>query len=189
MSRLDRTRKVRLRLYDVTFDQALAALAALYGDREICLLGVHTADGIAHIGPSIYENPEGPVTLLYDVRDFTTRFLDANNSTPRLSYNGLFNSQLPARSPTTTPASLSRAAWIDTLVRVIQETVVPDSWRDNGGDLGSIREVYGTLLITQSPEAHRKIQRVLKNLRKIRAAIDRGDAPKSEGVDLLKDLP
>jgi hypothetical protein len=61
------------------------------------------------------------------------------------------------------------------LVRLIEDTVEVDSWKDNGGSAGAIRELSGRLVITQTPAAHRQI---IKLLRTLRAGISK------EGTDL-----
>jgi hypothetical protein len=49
------------------------------------------------------------------------------------------------------------------------ELIATDSWRDKGGRSGSIRELSGQLIITQTPENHRQILRLLEQLRETRA--------------------
>jgi len=51
------------------------------------------------------------------------------------------------------------------------DNVEPDSWKDNGGDTGSISSspLRAVLLITQTPRAHHKIQAVLDDLRQSRS--------------------
>ena len=53
------------------------------------------------------------------------------------------------------------------LTKYIVDNADPDSWKDNGGDVGSISNgpVKDTLLITQTPETHRKIRKILADLR------------------------
>lgn len=71
-------------------------------------------------------------------------------------------------SPGDDPAQLSRMERIDQIVSLIQENVVPESWRDNGGDTGSISERDGVLLIEQTPQSHRRIARLLSLIRSTR---------------------
>ena len=49
----------------------------------------------------------------------------------------------------------------------ITDNVNTNTWKDNGGDVGSISSspLRAVLLITQTPEAHRQIQSVLDSLR------------------------
>jgi hypothetical protein len=57
----------------------------------------------------------------------------------------------------------------DALKELIQATVWPDSWRDNGGTQGEIHGFEGpglaVLVITQTDEGHEQIERVLAELR------------------------
>jgi len=52
------------------------------------------------------------------------------------------------------------------LTTMIMEAIDPDSWRDAGGEVGSIRSWAGRLIIFQTPENHQKIESLLANLRK-----------------------
>lgn len=57
----------------------------------------------------------------------------------------------------------------DVLKGLIQGTVAPDSWRDNGGTQGEIQGYEGpglaVLVITQTEKVHELIERVLAELR------------------------
>ena len=55
---------------------------------------------------------------------------------------------------------------IETLTRMITEYVAPESWRDNGGTLGSVRDFNGRLMITATPDMHDDIAALLELLRK-----------------------
>ena len=44
------------------------------------------------------------------------------------------------------------------VMELIQDTVAPDSWRDRGGSIGTMREINGQLVVTQNSAAHRQIQ-------------------------------
>ncbi|TVQ54473.1 MAG: hypothetical protein EA377_05370, partial [Phycisphaerales bacterium] len=59
---------------------------------------------------------------------------------------------------------------INQIVDLIYETVDPESWRDRGlGDVGTIEEYGGNLIITQTPGNHRHIEGLLSQLREIRS--------------------
>ncbi|MGH7133329.1 MAG: hypothetical protein ACREJO_15455 [Phycisphaerales bacterium] len=62
-----------------------------------------------------------------------------------------------------------RATRIRKIVDIIERTVDPESWADAGGDVGSIQELNGSLIITTTPKNHREIQGVLAKLREIRS--------------------
>ena len=50
------------------------------------------------------------------------------------------------------------------LVDLITSTVTPESWDHNGG-LGVVRAFRGALVVTHNPNVHRKIERLLNELR------------------------
>ncbi len=54
------------------------------------------------------------------------------------------------------------------LVAGIQKNCATDTWRDNGGTIGSIRETNGQLIITQSSRIHRLIDAYLETLRQVK---------------------
>ena len=58
----------------------------------------------------------------------------------------------------------SHAEAVDRIKKVIMDTVAPDSWRDNGGIVGTIRELNGTLVINQSARNHQAIDALLRQL-------------------------
>src|SRR4051812_10052746 len=62
------------------------------------------------------------------------------------------------------PAATSGNLMVDAVIRLIEDTVMPESWKDNGGATGAIREMNGSLVITQSAEAHEQIARLLDQL-------------------------
>jgi hypothetical protein len=60
--------------------------------------------------------------------------------------------------------NLTRAELVDTLVRLLEDSVFPESWKDNGGDIGSLRETAGLLFIVQSRRGHQAIARLLNQM-------------------------
>ena len=60
----------------------------------------------------------------------------------------------------------------DTLQRIIdliQQTIDPESWREAGGNVGSIQSLHQQLIITQTNTAHGQIRDLLTELRRARA--------------------
>ncbi|NOT01614.1 MAG: hypothetical protein HOP29_13410 [Phycisphaerales bacterium] len=55
------------------------------------------------------------------------------------------------------------------LVSLIRRTIDPDTWRETGGGIGSITEVNGQLVITQTPSGQARIGGLLQKLREQRA--------------------
>ena len=58
---------------------------------------------------------------------------------------------------------------VDAITKLITDTVAPDSWRDVGGSVGSMRELSGQLIVTQTPENQRLLSNLLEQLRETRA--------------------
>jgi hypothetical protein len=75
----------------------------------------------------------------------------------------------PARQDADGAASANSAPSLDEaaegLVRMIQATVGPQSWRDQSWNEGFARPFAGRLVITQTPENYRKIAQLLRSLR------------------------
>jgi hypothetical protein len=54
----------------------------------------------------------------------------------------------------------------DALIRLIQGTIDPTSWRDNGGSIGSIDALGGALVVTESPQNQDAIFALLVAMRR-----------------------
>ena len=50
------------------------------------------------------------------------------------------------------------------VIQIIRETVAPDSWRDAGGNVGSIREINGRLVVAQTETNHAQIAKLLEEI-------------------------
>ena len=53
---------------------------------------------------------------------------------------------------------------VDAYIRLLMDTIDSATWRDNGGDTGQIREIDGRLIVTQTPDAQRRIAELLTQL-------------------------
>ena len=51
------------------------------------------------------------------------------------------------------------------LIELIQELIEPDSWRETEGEIGSIRAYRGQLIVTHTADVHRRVVKLLKELR------------------------
>jgi hypothetical protein len=63
----------------------------------------------------------------------------------------------------------TRAKLVNDLVRLLEETVGADTWRETGGTIGAIRELSGCLVITQTAASQREIAHLLDQLREVKS--------------------
>ncbi|HEX8911354.1 MAG TPA: hypothetical protein VF796_03265, partial [Humisphaera sp.] len=112
-------------------------------------------DGRVVIGAWGDDDATVRTTRLYDVRDLVA----AAATMPAVGRASCF--ELPGERPTPI---------IEDLVRLITESIAPDTWRDNGGTGGSIRPYGGRLIVWHRPDGHRQVRRLLALLREPPAA-------------------
>lgn len=62
-----------------------------------------------------------------------------------------------------------RAGRVAKIIDLIQGTIAPDSWVDRGGSVGTIKEINGQLVVTQSFSTQRQVGNLLAKLRSQRA--------------------
>ncbi len=66
-------------------------------------------------------------------------------------------------------ATLTRAQLVIEILDMVRSSIDPDSWIERGGVLGSIRELNGQVVITQTPENHRRVLDLFSQLRESQA--------------------
>ena len=71
-----------------------------------------------------------------------------------------------SRSDLARKREITRQEAVDQLVQTIPNTIDPDSWQDNGGNLGAIKEIMGVLVIQQTAENQDAVRKKLDNLRR-----------------------
>ena len=72
---------------------------------------------------------------------------------------------------------LVRKDRLDSLISLLIETAAPGSLHETGGGVSMIRPWSSHLVIQQTIENHRKIDRVLANARRVAVARARGETP------------
>jgi hypothetical protein len=155
---IKRDTPVKLRLWETTVGRSLGALISLVGGDG--WITCTARDGVIAVGSiSRSEEPVGSATRLYDVRDVIDGAIEYSKSHPPLDENWVPATTKPAY--TGVPAEEA----VESLVKIIEDTVVTETWKDEGGSIGSIREFAGRLLITQTPEAHRRVVDLLRAIR------------------------
>jgi hypothetical protein len=123
------------------------------------------------------------VTRVYDIRDLIINVPDFTDA-PDFNIQQQRRRRRPvaaaAAAAVTSSAAVAgrrnqqdqgptRTELVDSIVKLIQDTVASESWKDNGGNVGSIRELSGQLIVTQTPENQRQLVRLLEQLRETRA--------------------
>lgn len=106
------------------------------------------------------------IARIYDVRDLLKSGVEWRISLgwkPPTSEPGT-TVCFPSKSLQVASSSLQEQA-VEELTRLITEIVNPDSWRDAGGTIGSIREFSGRFVIVATPSMHADIESLLGQLR------------------------
>ena len=148
---------VNLHLHDVTLRQALTMLIVLSDKAGDLAFGVN--DNIIRIASGDRPWHGGDrLTRMYDIHEL----LDLGHAYRR--GHAPPQTQPSTQGPIFTD-SITGDDVFDSVIRLIEDQVAPDTWRDNGGSEGVIREFCGRLLITQSPQNHQRISQFLRALR------------------------
>lgn len=120
-----------------------------------------------------------PVTRAYDVRELTLLVPDFDAAPSLTAPPG---PPPPATRPAADPAARdsidsvghgsdlpTREDLAKSIAEYVMESVDSDSWRDNGGDVGTIRYRDGFLFVRQTPANHAKVRDALAALQQTRA--------------------
>ena len=186
---IDRNAPVTAKLRNVKFSKALQVVldSLSTGTTKV---GYTVDDGVITIsaGDDLSKNT---ILRVYDIRDLIIQIPDFDDA-PDFSLNSTSNntSQNPSGSGTGGPQAggvtnnifggngatggaqeqtQSRQDLVDSIIKLITSTIAPDSWRDAGGSVGSITELSGQLIVTQTPENQRALVGLLEQLRETRA--------------------
>ena len=184
---IDRNAPVSAKLRNIKFSKALGIILDSVGGGTT-KLGYTIDEGVIEIATA-EELGKNTLTRVYDIRDLIINIPDFNdapdfslNSTSNNSSqnggggaggggggggggnNNLFgnNSQGGGQKQDQGP---TRQELVDGIIKLITETVAPDSWRDAGGSVGAMRELQGQLIVTQTPENQRELVNLLEQLR------------------------
>jgi len=170
---IDRTKEVTVHLKDVTVDKALrTVLDDVGGTVELSYLvddGVVTISTKDDLSTRTYPR-------VYDIRDLIVRVpnfytsglsLEAGTGQNAGGNAGGFgdddddDDDEEENTPT-------KQELVDNIVTLVQETIDPESWPP-AGNVGSIRELHGQLVVTQTPDNHKKLIDLISQLREARA--------------------
>lgn len=183
---IDKSTAVSARLRDVKFSKALDVILKYVGGSNV-QLGYTVDEGVITIS-TLEDLSRNVVTRTYDIRDLIINVPDFTNA-PSFDLANTTNQGGGGRSggggggggggnslfgnTSTQNQNEQQGATRDELVEqitgLITDTVAPDSWRESGGTIGSLRELQGQLIVTQTPENHRQLANLLEQLREQRA--------------------
>ena len=189
---IDRNTPVSANLRNIKFSKALSIILDSVGGGQT-KLGYTIDEGVITISTQD-DLSRNVVVRVYDIRDlivnipdFTdapTFSLDASQSTGNQGGGGQGLGQGGGGQTTSVTNQLfqnanqlgqnqnrgpTRQDLIDNITKLIEDTVSTDSWKDNGGSVGALRELEGQLIVTQTPENHRQLVNLLEQLREERA--------------------
>jgi general secretion pathway protein D len=182
---VDRNTPVTARLHNIKFSKALNIILDSVGGGQT-KLGYTVDEGVITISTAD-DLSKNVVARVYDIRDLIIDVPDFKDA-PQFSLDAAQNgggggggggmggmasvtNTLFAGTPGTTSANAgpTREELVESITKLIEDTVATDSWKDNGGSVGALRELQGQLIVTQTPENHRQLVNLLDQLRETRA--------------------
>jgi hypothetical protein len=146
---IERDTPITARVYDTSLRRGLAVVLDLAGINDAALACRADETGIVHVSSAEMIGRNG-VIHVYNIRDLIERYV---------SYRHVDGRPRPADQET------AQQDAIDSITKMIEDTIDTDSWRDNGGSIGSLREFAGLLIVSNTTEAHQKIKAFLERLR------------------------
>ncbi len=183
---VDKNTPISVNLHDVPFSKALTTVLSAVGPQAS--LGYAIDEGVITISTKDdLQSDKYKVTRIYDIRDMLVQ-PDDNVKPPSFNLQqitqngvtqggqsgggqgalgggggGLFN------QTSTTDQPKSRDDIVKEIITAITSTVAPDSWRDQGGTIGAVRELNGQLIVTQISDNQSAVFNLLAQLRETRA--------------------
>ena len=162
----------------ITLKRALTEVLEQAGEGVVDL-GYDVSDGAITIASQDFLSKK-TYPVVYDIRDLlvgvpqfpetpTTGFVDRGRRSSRVSEEADLPWQYGDDDDDEPEANPERTSRIRQLVELIRDTIAPDSWRENGGSIGTISEINGQLVITQNSAVHGQIKGLLDRLREERS--------------------
>jgi len=134
-AQVQRDSKIHLHVWNVSVRTALRLVLNMVDDGGDC--GFEPTGDVIVVAHRVALQPYAIVTA-YNVRDILKAVHD--------------------------PSAAPDAAG-DSIVKVIEDSIAPDTWMNNGGTDGSIADLGGILVIRQTSDNHRKIAALLEEIR------------------------
>jgi len=168
---IPRDAPVTVHLSNVTFEKALRTILDDVGGLNplgyIVDGGVITISTRADLSGTAYAT-----TRVHDIRDLIFRVpifqgqpMNLQTSTGNAAGGGAIGfGNVGVGNQVGNNQGATRQDVINNIITLIEETIDPDSWRP-AGQIGSIRELHGQLVITQTAENQRRIAKLINQLR------------------------
>lgn len=165
---IDRDTEITTKLRDVRFEKALGLILDDVGGGDIPL-GYVIDEGVIQISTRDDLNRK-TVTRVFDIRDLIVRIPQFGGA-PSLE---LASTESGGEGGTGTDIwgddededdeedVPGRHELITQIMDLLRQTIDPDSWRENGGSVGSLRELNGQLIVTQTGSAQRQLLDLLR---------------------------
>ena len=164
---IDKSSPVSVNLRNVTFEKGLRTVLEDVGGGQVDLR--HDVDeGVITISTKDDLDTK-TVTKVYDIRDLIARV--PNFEGPKLSLDSAGNnasSGLFAADGAAAGRGDSRQQQVENVLDLVRGTIDRDSWANEGGTVGSIKELGGQIIVTQTAENQRWVGDLLGKLREAR---------------------
>ncbi len=164
---------------EITLKKVLTEVLQQAGQGTVDV-GFEVAEGVISIATQDFLD-QRTYNAVYDITDLLMEIPDFTDA-PAMDLHAMTNRKRPRVSeeadlpwqvgdddddePESNPARESR---VRKLISLIQDTIAPESWYDNGGSIGRISEINGQLVVTQNSASHAKLSGLLDKLRAERA--------------------
>jgi type II secretory pathway component GspD/PulD (secretin) len=163
---IDRTTPVNLRLNNVSVEKALQLVLS---NLSTSIKLSYVIDGGVVTISSKDDLAKSPVIQVYDIRDLLFVVKDFPGGQISLgSGGGDGGSATINNSSTNSGNTVNRAQMVTQITNTIIQTIDPNSWAPLG-TTGSIQELNGTLIVTQTMENQEKLAELIAKLRETRA--------------------
>lgn len=127
----------------LTAAEALSAVLNSITEREHVPMSFDIdKDGVVEVGQTSQAAEQEVITCCYNIR-------------------GLLQTRMPSKL---WPADASIDARAESISRELEQQVSPDSWRENGGQIGGIKVLGRVLVVTHTPLNQERVAEVLQRL-------------------------
>ncbi len=142
-------------------------------------VGFEVADGVITIATQRYLDRH-TYPAVYDINDLLLEVPNFNDA-PQTNLTELNRELAKQRAMMDRPwrygdddddepeFDAGRERRVDQIIDMIQQNISPESWRETGGSIGTIKEINGQLVVTQNSAVHGQIGDLLGKLREQRA--------------------